>query len=269
VALQSKKKNSCSVCNKLYPNFWQEIFWPMKRRRQIMQRTFAFGFAVLLALGSSTAFAQTVIGTSAGCGWTGYGGRLGYYSSTAAEGYLRGKAAVAQAAVSYNLDTAQAWISAEQARALAIENDRLAIQEYFQRQEINRQYRASARGPRPTMEDISRRAREAAPDRLDRYQLDPVFGTITWPATLQAPQFALYREEVEHSFRDRDIMNSGLGSKVQRTVAYSTEVMEQKLKGMIDVISPAEYVQAKRFLQSLEYEAEQAPQIQGVAAISP
>lgn len=235
-----------------------------------MQRTFALSLVALFAVGSSVAFAESpYITGSVGYGWNSYGNGFGYHSSTAAEGYLRGKAALTEAAGDYNLSTAQAWEVAERARALAIENDKLAIQEYFQRQEINRQYRAAARGPRPTMEDMSRRAREAAPDRLDRYQLDPVFGTITWPTALQGPEFAAYREAVEKSFRERDIVNSGVGSQVQRTVARNAEAMEQELKQMIDEFSPAEYVQTKRFLQSLAYEAEQAPQIQGVAAITP
>jgi len=232
-----------------------------------MQRTFTLSLVALLALSSSAVFAQTVVssGSSGYYGWNGY--RL--HSSTVAEGYLRGKAAVVDAAGSYNLNTAQAMVSAEQARALTLENDKVQVQNYFQRQEINRQYRASARGPRPTMEDLARRAREEAPDRLDRYQLDPVFGTITWPLALQAPEFAEYRAQIEKSFRDRDIVNSGLGSQVQRTVAVSATAMEQELKGMIGEMSPAEYVQTKRFLQSLAFEAEQSPQIQGVAAITP
>ena len=232
-----------------------------------MARTFSFALATMITLAGSVALAQTVV-SPGGAAWYGWNG-LRLHASTAAEGYLRGQAAFADAAGSYNVNTAQAMISAEQARALAIENDKLYVQNYFQRQEINRQYRAAARGPRPTMADLTRRAREAAPDRLDHYQLDPVFGTISWPAALQGPEFADYRAAVEESFRQRDILNSGLGSQVQRAVASATAAMEQELKGMINQMSPTEYVQSKRFLQSLAYEAEQSPQIQGVAAITP
>jgi len=235
-----------------------------------MQRTFVLALVTVFAVGASSAVAQTVVSAGApGYGWNAYGLGYGYHSSTAAEGYLRGKAALTEAAGDYNLSTAQAWEAAERARALAIENDRAFIQEYFQRQEINRQYRASARGPRPTREELARRAQQAAPDRLDRYQLDPVFGTITWPTALQGPEFADYRAAVERSFQERDVMNSWLGSPVQRTVAKASEAMEQTLKTMIDEMSPAEYVQTKRFLQSLAFEAQQPPQIQGVAAITP
>lgn len=219
-----------------------------------MKRALGFSFVALLLM-SGNAFAQSA------------GSPL--WSSTAGEGIQRGRASVVEAQGTYNLNTAQAWVAAEQARGAAYENDKIGVQNYFQKQEINRQYRMSAAGPRPTMEDMIRRAKDEAPDRLDRYQLDPVFGTISWPPALRGPEFADYRAEVELSFRDRDISNSGIGSPVQRTVARSADAMQLELKRMVTELSPIEYVQTKRFLQSLAFEAEHSPQIQGVAAISP
>lgn len=220
-----------------------------------MRHAFALGVVGLFLLSSSTVFAQ-----SAGSPW---------WSSTLAEGAQRGRASIIEAEGTYNLNTAQAMIAAEKARGLAYENDKIGIQEWFQRQEINRQYRSSARGPRPTMEDLARRAKDAAPERLTRYQLDPVFGTISWPPALRGPEFAEARAIVEKNFRERDVVNSGIGSPVQRAVAQSADLMEAQLKGMLDELSPVEYVQTKRFLQSLAFEAEFVPQVQGVALISP
>ena len=235
-----------------------------------MYRTFALSLIGLLAISGSSLMAQNyTVSTGTGVvpyyGWGGFG----FHASTAAEGYLRGRAAVIDAAGSYNANTAQAAISYEQARSLALENDRQYVQNYFQRKELNRQYREALGTRPPSSEDLAQQAKDAAPDRLNKYQLDPVFGTINWPAALQGSEFAEYREAVERSFRHRDALNSGMGSRVQQTVAVTTDEMEATLKTQIRALSPMEYIQAKNFLQSLAYEAKFSPPIQGVAAITP
>src|SRR5689334_3730784 len=94
-------------------------------------------FQLTLALGSmliaGTAMAQSMCGYSSGStstytpsygymgGW--YPGYSYYGSSTAAEGYLRGRAAVIDSLGNFEVNDAQASILNEQARALNRENN--------------------------------------------------------------------------------------------------------------------------------------------------
>jgi hypothetical protein len=219
-------------------------------------RTTLFTAAVLFGLlGASVASAQYMAG---------YGDDpsdyqpwyYGHHSSTEAEGYLKGSAAVISSAGQYNLATAKAAIYAEDARSKAIENNQKAVEAYFAIRRTNREQREAEIGPRATVQELAVWAKEAAPKRLDGTQYEPALGRVFWPAVLQSPQFTAYRADIDRAMSMREPSNSGLGSDNFRSVKLAVDSMQETLKANVDAIPPAEYVQAKKFLTSLQWEAQ-------------
>ena len=184
------------------------------------------------------------------------------HASTAVEGALKGEAALIDASGRYNRETATAAVQHQVANGVALNNRRKAIDTYYMAREQNRRYRATERGERLSAEALYRISQEAAPKRLSRYELDPVFGGIYWPAVLKDQRFAAERQAVEDMFRHRDEMTT----PAHMAVDHATESMEAELKDMITMLKPNDYLQAKNFLRSLSHEARQAPSIEGVAS---
>jgi len=183
--------------------------------------------------------------------WTPYG----YYgASTPAGSYALGAAAMARARGEYNLLTARARVAAAQARRYELENRLRATELYFQMRLMNREYRAKLRGPRATPEALARYAAAAAPDPLSPSELDSVTGEISWPILLRDDRYADYRAELEALFAERarsDELSTATYLKIRRT----TRAMLAELKERITRVPQMDYIAAKRFIQSLAYEA--------------
>jgi hypothetical protein len=178
-----------------------------------------------------------------------------YHGSTAAESYLRGVAAVTRARGEYNLMTSQASIYNEEARRLSLENHTRTVQTYYDGRKMNREARAAERGPRATQEDLTRLAKTAAPSRLNDTQFNPATGRIAWPAALRGDEYAAHRAEIEALFVQRASSGS-IGPQQRDHVGQATGTMLVLLKGQIRELSPMEYSTARRFLESLTYEAQ-------------
>jgi len=189
-----------------------------------------------------------------------------HHSSTWTEGYLRGRADLARGAGHYNYMTSLAAINREQARSAYMDNRVKAVDTYFQLRQINRQARATERGPRPSQEDLIRFAKVQAPKRLGTHQHEPALGKVYWPAVFDAEEFATERTEVDQLMAVRTLGNSGLGTENHEQVKRAADRMLAKLKTQIREMSPTEYVAAKKFLTSLRYEAQFAPEVAGIAS---
>lgn len=205
-----------------------------------------------------------------GGGWGGYGYGYGYrghgyHSSTVAEGYGRGAAAVVQAAGEYNLATSQAAINYEQAYRMSLENSVTRAETFFAKRRINESYRESKQGPPPSRETLAARARQGVPSRLGAEQFEPAFGTLYWPAAFDDRRFASERREIDRLMADRDAQG-GVGSAHYRDVIASTSAMRDTLRGMIFEMTATEYVQAVNFLRSVAHEARFVPEAEGLAA---
>ena len=194
-------------------------------------------------------------------GWGHYYG----HASTYEEGVLRGWAAAARGAGQYNYETSLALINREAARSQYLDNRQKFVETYFTIKKINKQYRAEDRTARLTQEDYAKLAKDLGPDRLTASQYEPVLGKLSWPALLDDDAFRLEREAVDRLIAERTVENSGLGSTNGRAIQAQAVQMKSKLKGQIRTVSPSEYVQAKKFLTSLEYEAQLPLDVQAVA----
>jgi hypothetical protein len=187
-----------------------------------------------------------------------YGYPYGYYqSSTPGEGYARGLADVIRSEGDYNLSTSAAAINLSIARQQEIQNRKLWTQTYFDMRDINRQvYDSEQKRLRGSPEDWIRYAQAGKPKRLSPSELDSLTGEIRWPILLTAKQYSDQRVELEKAFADR-AYHGVMGAETFLKVLRLTEGLISSLKSQISALPSDKYVVAKRFLESLAYEAGQ------------
>jgi len=182
----------------------------------------------------------------------GYGGYAG--GGTVGGSYLHGMGDVIRSQGQANLDNSAAALNYSAARSQEMDNYKKQTDTYFQTRAANRAYREQERGPRPTMEDLVRYAQMGKPKRLSPSELDVVTGGIAWPALLQDHAFSQDRKAVEAAFASRSA-SSAMGFSDLITVRKTTDSMIAQLKENVRDLPPNQYIEAKRFLESLAYEA--------------
>jgi hypothetical protein len=216
----------------------------------------------ILALTLSLSFAAAAVGQAVAPA-AGYSpGRPllydpGYYflprhSSTLEEGIQRGYGDVVRSYGMANLLNSEAAKNYEQARRDYLDNRLRATQTYFEMRRYNDDYRAAQRGQPLSFEQYVRLAKQQAPDRLSVSQLDPFTGTIQWPLALQRPEYAEYRERIERLFQ----LRAHGTALVFDEIAEAIELFTAQLQTDLDSFKQPEYIQAKNFLLSLDYEAQ-------------
>jgi hypothetical protein len=196
--------------------------------------------ACLMFLAVATSW---VGGQSAAAQW-------GYHSSTLEEGIQRGYADVVRSQGMANLLNSQAATQFEQARKSYIENQLKATQTYFEMRRYNTEARRAERSTPLSTEQYVRLARDQAPDSLTPTQLDPLTGTIGWPAALRQPQYAAFRTRLDKLLQDR-----ASGYLVFGEIQKACEEFQAQLKADLPNFSANDYVAAKKFLDSLAFAA--------------
>ena len=189
-----------------------------------------------------------------------------HHASTFQEGWLRGWADLHRAAGEYNYNSALARMYNEEAYNRYLDNEKKYAQTYFEKRELQRQARINERGPRPTRAQLTQFARQKAPGRLSAHEYQPELGQVRWPAVLQERTFAVERSAIDQLMADRNINNSGAGTENHDQISQLTSRMRGKLKEQINRLTPMQYVSAKKFLNSLEYESRHALNVNGLAA---
>jgi hypothetical protein len=183
-------------------------------------------------------------------GWWGGGG---YHASTAEEGAARGMADIVRSAGAANVMNSEAAGNWEDAKTKYIDNRVQGTEAYFDMRRMNTEARAAESGPRPTQEDLARYAKLRAPERMSVSEYDPISGGIAWPSVLQDDGYRQYRETLEAASTAR--LRSGYLTNDQRVaVRKAADGMTYYLKKNIRNLPPQQYVQAKKFVQSLSYE---------------
>jgi hypothetical protein len=185
----------------------------------------------------------------------GYGGGYGYGSpGTAAGSGMQGMASVINAAGNYNLSTSAAAMNMTQANKQSIQNWSSFTNTYFDLRATNRRARAAEREPNLTEEQLNRIAQEGAPKPLASQQMDPVSGKIFWPDVLQDDKFQGQRETLQAAFEERANLGAMPWKDVQK-VKEAAQAMLDELSDMVRDLAPSDYLPAKKFIQSLAYEA--------------
>jgi hypothetical protein len=212
--------------------------------------------------------AQTVASPSLaypsfGYGYGDYG--YGYHASTFEEGVLRGRAALAQGLGQANYYHSLAAINYQDAYSRAIKNRQQAVDAYFYAQQANRAARQAQQSPRLTPEQYVALARAEAPERLSEQEYNRSFGRLDWPAAFNAYEFNDERDELDRAFAARSPNDAGPASEFYASVRQLTSKLDAKLKTQIDVLDSAQYMAAKKFLLSLNYEAQQPLVVRALA----
>jgi hypothetical protein len=182
------------------------------------------------------------------------------HSSTAAEGFLRGKAAVIQAQGNFLLSKSQATILFEQARALDRENDLRQTQALLAQHAMWREGRYAERKEFEARREAGRAKIEARQQVVHRaaYQLspevlNPATGKIRWPVALQSTKFAGEREQIDELMRQ----HVGYGSSqadVAKEITRLTKEMATSLRSEIRNLAKEDYIAAQKFLLGLKLE---------------
>jgi hypothetical protein len=184
--------------------------------------------------------------------WGGYD-----HASTFSEGYGRGLGAVIRAQGEYNLNTSTAAINVSIARQQEIENRKRWTQSYFEIRDLNRQaFEAETKRLRGTPEDWLRVAQAGKPKRLSPSELDIVTGEIHWPILLTAQGYSAQRVALEKAFADR-AYHGVMQAETFLKVLQMAEDLLSDLKNQVRNLPTDQYLAAKRFLESLAYEASQ------------
>ena len=183
-----------------------------------------------------------------GGGGYGYGGG----AQTARGAALQGMSQVISSAGQYNLDTSAAAVNMTEAQSNDQQNRVQGVRTFWEMRDIGRAEREAERGPRPTPEELARRAHAGAPRALDASQIDPVSGELYWPAALQDPSFKARRSAVDE-YSAKWVKYGGLDYADQSQVRANIDGMFDSLKAKISSIAPQDYVACRTFLQSLLY----------------
>jgi hypothetical protein len=188
-----------------------------------------------------------------------WGGSNNYHhASTAAEGFQRGMADVIRSQGAANLMNSEAAINVEEARSKYIDNRMQWTNTYFEMQKVNREARAAKRGPPPTQEQLVRFAKDDLPNRVAPSQLDPVVGQLNWPMVLKTEPYELYREQLDQLFASR-ARNGYLSPDQFLQVKQLTDEMMGVLRENVRSYSSSQSIQARKFIESLAYEANFEP----------
>jgi hypothetical protein len=182
----------------------------------------------------------------------GWGGGGGYgHASTEAEGAQRGFADVVRSVGAANLMNSEAAKNYEDARKKYIENRLQATETFFEMRRVNTESRAAQR-PRPlSTEQYVRLARQQAPTRLSVSQFDPLSGTISWPGMLRDAQFKAERETIEKLFKERA---TGVDTNAAE-ISTAIQALSDKLRTQAQTANANDFIQARRFVESLIQEA--------------
>jgi hypothetical protein len=174
----------------------------------------------------------------------------GYHSSTLEEGIQRGHADVVRSYGMANLLNSQAAQGFQQAQKDYLDNRKKATETYFEMRRYHDEAVKAQRSPPLSMDQYVRLAREHAPERLTTTQLDPLTGAVNWPAALRIPEYAPFRAHIERLLHDR-----AAGYAVYGEIPNACQQFSQQLQADIMKFQPQDYLNGKKFLESLTHSA--------------
>ena len=165
---------------------------------------------------------------------------------------MQGLSQVISAQGQAHLANSAAAINWTQAQSNEMRNNVQGVQTFWAMRDIGAAERAKERGPKPTPEELARRARAGAPRPLNTNQIDPVSGQLHWPAYLTQDIFKDQRAPVDEC-ATKWVKYGTLDYADQTTVRQNIDAMFDALKDQISSMQPPDYVQCRSFLQSLLY----------------
>lgn len=210
----------------------------------------------------STVMLLAICGSSASGQYYGMPGFYGGYASTPGEGAAMGMSAMVRAAGMASLTTSMAASNFEDARSKNIDNHIKYAKAYDERQRLVKAQRAEMQAEREakrkplTSEQMYRWAQQGVPKPLSASQLDPVTGAIHWPVALRDDPFKSYRESTEMFFHEAIANPQSFSYDSYHQIQEAGTDCLAQLKSHIKDYRPDDYIQAKKFVESLTYAAQ-------------
>lgn len=180
----------------------------------------------------------------------GYGGVGTAYSAE-----QHGIADMVRSEGEYNYLTTAGMINYEEARGKYIENSRQYLEFYQYKKRYLEGERAkeveAARESRARYVEYRAANPDMAP-RLSTSQLSLVTGEIKWPSALKRDTFFTLRQEMEALFTSKAL--NGTTSEISQGIYLKTKEIQAELRKHIREIVTYEFIQARKFLESLATE---------------
>jgi hypothetical protein len=151
-----------------------------------------------------------------------------------------------------------ALINYQQARSRYVDNQVKWQQAYHVMRRSAENFWEQDRQTRAAVRDrwIASRG-SGAPVRLTAAELHPKSGQIRWPDALQLPAFAQARGRIEDLMEARAQSTVSIGASQQ--LHQNLKELSHNLRSEIHQIPPHEYMQARKFLDSLMFESTNSP----------
>jgi hypothetical protein len=182
---------------------------------------------------------------------SGYGWGFGYHSSTAFEGYARGRADVIRAKGEANLNNALAQREWESAYKQYLENRVNRVRTFYERREIYNQQQAKYYAERrDKLEAYLERIRLTD---LTPQELNPATGSVAWPTLLADEAFSDYSSWFDQLLAER----AKYGEISPKTLGQAKVLIKQwrgELTQVKDQVSEAMLRDSLRFLLRLDRE---------------
>jgi hypothetical protein len=176
-------------------------------------------------------------------------------ASTANESRQRGRADLFRGDGYRNYWNSEAALNMQQVRSQAVDNHLKYVASKYELRKMNQEYVASLKKPHVTPEQLSRISRAAIPERATFSQIDPQQGKIRWPEALCDERFGGSRKKLNELFAARSLAPTQFNSQSRQAVQDATAAMKDALSAQIRQYGTADYLAARKFLETLSYEA--------------
>ena len=176
---------------------------------------------------------------------------------------LKAKSEWITAVANVDATNAQTLETLQKVRSAALDNNVKVAKTFYDKRTLYDGYQGLNTRKRPTQEDVIRYSSASIPKRPASFELEAVRGRISWPEALMEEEFSDCRVQLDGLFAQR---KAASGASVLGQVQTVTVQMREQLRSKIRQLSPAGYVVARRFLDSLAYEARFPARIDGMAS---
>ncbi|HZN34796.1 MAG TPA: hypothetical protein VFB80_13300 [Pirellulaceae bacterium] len=165
-------------------------------------------------------------------------------------------AAIITAAATFTRAQAESAKMGQETREKKLQNDLLGAKVFYDKRALYHTYKDTHQTPRSTADQYTERARSAAPERLSSYQLWIKPGYVRWPSLLLAIDYSEPRSQIDYLLVRRTPADSGAGSQNCVDLQQQIDTLRLALQGRMRTYKPADYLAARKFLDSLAYEVQ-------------
>jgi hypothetical protein len=185
----------------------------------------------------------------------GAGGGTVFGNNAAGMGsFAQGMGEFAHGIGSYNLNTAQAAVIAEEARSAYYDNRLRHVSTRYEMRKINDAYRRSQRPGPATKEEMVRFAAMNDPKPLTAEHVNPATGELIWPRALKGAEFADERAAMEALWTKKDYVPFASRDAFEAKAETLGKDLTADLRARVRKADPADWIEAKNFVASVVHE---------------